>query len=427
MGGPDGRARRRVSGGGGRRSRERLLLRTGRSRRPIPARRERPRSRRGQSPVPPTDGLRRRDDDHPQLRAGPGTAVPLVAGGTRSRTSNSCSGCASTLTPCAIPTPITIRTAKPSSSATSRPREEDATCPGEWSSPACRTTSWPTRPPMPSSMGSTGGSWSPPTSTAWPSTRPSRISSRCFSTSPSRRPCATRSGRRGATWRARACWDSSPSSSARPSANTARCATPWERWTRSPISGIQGAQSGGSRHPPRAPLPRLHPGGGGVRHLPLDLQVTHRGPAAHRHRRHRRAPPGGTSCRIWWTAWRGRRPPPRGTSSTCASAPSITARRWTSVSATTCGRWSPPTATSCPTTNRSYRIAVVEAFRRRGIYPQGCAQPVGGEPLLAPAGRRRGAGAAGAPAGHRRLCAAPPGLTAGRSRETAGRSARIWS
>ena len=52
-------------------------------------------------------------------------------------------------------------------------------------------------------------------------------------------------------------------------------------------------------------------------------------PAAHRHRRHRRAARRATSTPTWSTGWPARRPSRPATSSPCASAPSTTARRWT--------------------------------------------------------------------------------------------------
>ena len=74
----------------------------------------------------------------------------------------------------------------PCCSATFRPprTEPPASSPAAWSSPACRTTSWRTRPPTRCWTASTSTSWRRPTRTCWPSTRRSPTSSPCSSTSP---------------------------------------------------------------------------------------------------------------------------------------------------------------------------------------------------------------------------------------------------
>ena len=93
-------------------------LRAGRPQRPAPAGAGRAGAVRGQSAVPPADGLRGGDEDDPQLRAGAGPAgavgrrrlaakdgrfQPAPDGGVSS------SGCASIRTRCASRTPITAR------------------------------------------------------------------------------------------------------------------------------------------------------------------------------------------------------------------------------------------------------------------------------------------------------------------------------
>ncbi len=154
-----------------------------------------------------------------------------------------------------------------------------------------------------------------------------------------------------ATWRARTCSASSRSSSARRIGN--RGALRDALGEVDPGTGEwmpQEARSGRPAEGAGAAHPRRHPGGGGLRRLPVDLQVAHRRPAAHRHRRHRRAAAGGAPSRPGRPAGAGGRDLRRATSSPCASARSTTARRWTSPSATTCAPWSPPTATWCRTT-----------------------------------------------------------------------------
>ena len=84
----------------------------------------------GQPAVPPADGLRGRDDHDPPLRAGPGPGGAVDAPTSRrDRHGNgrqvasgrsTSSGCASTRTPCARPTPTTTPTRRPCCSATSR-------------------------------------------------------------------------------------------------------------------------------------------------------------------------------------------------------------------------------------------------------------------------------------------------------------------
>ena len=64
---------------------------------------------------------------------------------------------------------------------------------------ACRTTSSPTRRPMPSSTACAAASSSPACRTSLPSTKPSPTSSRCFPRSPSRSSFRTRSARSIAT------------------------------------------------------------------------------------------------------------------------------------------------------------------------------------------------------------------------------------
>ena len=128
----------------------------------------------------------------------------------------------------------------------------------------------------------------------------------------------------------------------------------------------------GSRGPAEAPdaaRARRHPGGGRVRRLHRDLQDAHRRPAPHLHGRDGRAAERARSIPTWCAAWPTRRRSPPATCSTCASARSTTCRRSTSRSSSTCARSSPPTSTSSATTGYNYRVAFVEAFRRRGIYP----------------------------------------------------------
>jgi len=75
--------------------------------------------------------------------------------------------CASTLTPCGRPTRSTVPRRKRSSSAISRRRlpTRATRCRAPRSSPACHTTSSSTRPPTPSSTGCTGASSNPRTPT----------------------------------------------------------------------------------------------------------------------------------------------------------------------------------------------------------------------------------------------------------------------
>ena len=124
----------------------------------------------------------------------------------RTRSSSS-GGCASTRTRCATATPTTARTRRRCCSATSRSSIKDAEqhARARWSSPACRTTSSPTRRRTRCSTACTRASTSRSIRTCWRSTRRSPTSSRCSSTSPIRACCATRSRARAATSPARTC------------------------------------------------------------------------------------------------------------------------------------------------------------------------------------------------------------------------------
>ena len=120
-----------------------------------------------------------------------------------------------------------------------------------------------------------------------------------------------------------------------------------------------------------AARPRRHPGGGGLRRLPDHLQVAHRRPAADRDRRHRRAAGGAISIPTWSTGWRGEAANSAGhVLNMC-----IRALDYCPPVDITFGDYLRALVTAdrdlVPDDDRGYRIAVIEAFRRRGIYPQG--------------------------------------------------------
>ena len=321
----------------------------------------------------------------------------------RDRRAVRAAGCASTRTRCGWPTPTTAGTRGPSCSATSRPptTARPTSSPAAWCSPACRTTWSRTRPRTPCSTGSTSTSWRRPTPTCWPSTRRSPTSSPCSSTSPSRRCSPTRSPRPAATCAARTCWASSPRSSATPAAHTARCGTPSASTTRRRRSGsgtspTRPSWTGRCRShargailvaavfdafavdlPVGAPhdLLRLASGGTGV--LPQgdlhpDLVNRLAGEAA------KAAGHVLNMC--------------------------IRALDYCPPVDLTFGEYLRALVTAdmdlMPEDEHGYRVAFIEAFRRRGIYPDDVAHPVGGQPAVGAArrGPRPRAGADGSPA-----------------------------
>ena len=108
-------------------------------------------------------------------------------------------------------------------------------------------------------------------------------------------------------------------------------------------------------------------------------------------------PAGRPASRTWWIAWPTKRPARPAWCSRCASARSTTARPSTSRSATTCARIVTADFEHDPLDDEHRRVAFVEAFRRRGIVPDGRAGVLGRRPAVA-AGlggarrRRRGRG-----------------------------------
>ena len=149
---------------------------------------------------------------------------------------NSSGVCASILTRCATRTPITVQTRRLCYSATFRSGERIAsTLRARPSSPACRTTSWRTRSRTRCSTAFIRASTSRATRTCWHFTRYLPTLWRSSSTSPIRACCATRSHARAATSPARACTDSSPSSSAVRPGGARQCVTHWARRER--VSG----------------------------------------------------------------------------------------------------------------------------------------------------------------------------------------------
>ena len=342
----------------------------------------------GEPAVPPADGLRRGDDAPSATSSARWAAGPSGRPGRATRTAAAgrgatCSGCASIRTPCARPTPTTARRRRRCSSATSRPRRPipGDNLPGRhWSSPACRTTSSPTRRRTRCSTACTAASPSRPTPTSSPSTRRSPTSWRCSSTSPSRRSCAHQiASTRGdlAT--------PEPAGRARPAVR------PGDRQPRRPARrhrpGRPGDAASGSpqapdpadlREPTRAARPRRHPGGGGLRRLPLHLQGAHRRPAADRHRRHRRAARRGASTPTWSNrlARRGRASRPSHVlthvhpRARLLPAGGHHLRR---LPARPDHRRLRPGARRRPAATASRSI---EAFRRRGIYPRDVRTPL---------------------------------------------------
>ena len=154
----------------------------------------------GGAAVPPADGLRRRHDHHPQLRA---RARPRAPCGRCARTSAAGDGA---YAPVAAAAHLPARHAR--GQRLLQPGEEGAALrllPGRRRrrqparaapcSPACRTTSSPTRPRTRCSTACTAASSSRRTRTSSPSTRRSPTWWRCSSTSPTPRCCATRSAR----------------------------------------------------------------------------------------------------------------------------------------------------------------------------------------------------------------------------------------
>ena len=137
----------------------------------------------------------------------------------------------------------------------------------------------------------------------------------------------------------------------------------------------------------RAARPRRHPGRRRLRRLPLHLQRPHRRPAA-------ASPPAApASCRP------ARIHPDlvnrladeaaRAASTSCAMC--IRALDYCPPVDLTFGEYLRALITAdydlVPDDDRGYRVAFVEAFRRRGHLPARRAHPLGGQPALAPPGR----------------------------------------
>ena len=119
----------------------------------------------------------------------------------------------------------------------------------------CRTTSSPTRRPTPSSTACTDASTNRPTSTFWRSTRRSPTSSPCCSTSPSP-SSSSEIARRGATSKPTPCWASWRSSSDAPLRAAGLCATRSARSrtaSGSASAPIRTTSPNGSRRTPAVP------------------------------------------------------------------------------------------------------------------------------------------------------------------------------
>ena len=143
------------------------------------------------------------------------------------------------------------------------------------------------------------------------------------------------------------------------------------RTARAALRSAIGVEAGGR---PTTPARRSRTSAGrswcrGLRRVPDDLPAPHRRPAAHRHRRHRRAaagrPASGPGRRL---AREAQQAAPR-TCCTSASARSTTARRSTSPSADYLRALITADADLVGVDKYGYRVAFLEAFRRRGIYP----------------------------------------------------------
>ena len=152
------------------------------------------------------------------------------------------------------------------------------------SSPACRTTSSPTRARTRCSTAFIRASTSRATPTSTPSTRRSPTSSRCSSTSPIRRAREPDRAGRAAISNSENLLGQLAQQFGRATGRgggAARCAG------RATVNGrgTPQARPARARNDRRPHDPRRHPGRGGVRRVPADLSRAHRGPLPHRHAR----------------------------------------------------------------------------------------------------------------------------------------------
>ena len=246
------------------------------------------------------------------------------------------------------------------------------------------------------------------------STRRSPTSWPCSSTSPSRRSCATRSPRPAGDLASQNLLGQLAQQFGQAIGNRGALRDALGEVDRRPASGSR-------RKPDPAELqaadgaarPRRDPGGGGVRRLPDHLQVAHRRPAADRHRRHGRAARGRPPSRP--------RQPPGATRPRPAAGHvlnmCIRALDYCPPVDLTFGDYLRALITAdrdlVPDDDRGYRIAVIEAFRRRGIYPRGV-RSLSAESLCwaGPVGDEAAALPASCCPGSRSLRRAPPGLVA---------------
>ena len=368
---------------------ERVLLRAGRPQRSAPA---------GPGRLRPSEGNPQFHQqmvyavamtDDPALRA---RARPQVLwsprcvrdqDGKRPIESTSCAGCASIRTRCARPTPTTAPRRRRCCSATSRASRPAPArrCRAAWCSPACRTTSSRTRPPTPCSTACTAASSSRPTPTCSPSTRRSPTSSRCSSTSrfpevlaPPDRADRGRPGRAEPAGRARPAVRRGDRHARRAAQRDRRVdpATEASRQTRPTL-----------RDHDRAARPRRDPGRRGVRRLPRDLQARGSPTCCG-------SPPAAPAC--------CRRRPPSGPRRTGWPTRPRKAARHVLTMCIRALDYCPPVDLTfgeylralitadydlVPGRRRGYRVALIEAFRQRGIYPTDVVRPVGRQPALA--------------------------------------------